>query len=374
MHASNTFTELIDLGIGHLEDAQLPLADLKQAAMGRFSAMDKSCLQYGPEEGSESFRIQLGVFLSRHYGFEVRPENLLITAGASHGLDLILSKLSQPGETIVVENPSYFFALDILRERQINIVGVPVDEQGIDVNALERLLEVERPSFLYTIPVFHNPTGMTLSTERRERLIHLARKHGFLIIADEVYHLLAEPREIPRALVSMAPDIVLSLGSFSKILGPGLRLGWIHCDPSYMASFIQSGVLRSGGGVNPFAAAIVESAIELGIQDEYLITVRSLCNTRRLHMTSLLKQLLPTSATFLDPQGGFFVWLELPDNINADDLNKEALAMNISFRPGTLFSYDGRYRNCLRICFTFYNEERLEFACTQLGRLLHRYM
>ncbi len=366
--------ETIDLSIGHPEDAMLPLEKLKVAAMHRLSQKDKSCLQYGPEEGSPSFRERLSDFLTTQYGAKVSPNNLLITAGASHGLDLILSQFSQPGDTIFVEDPTYYFALSILRDRKLRIVPVLTDDNGINTDWLEEKLKTDRPRLLYTIPTFHNPTGTTLSIVRRKHLMQLAEEYNFLVIADEVYQLLGKNNEIPLPLSTFNPNRVMSLGSFSKILGPGLRLGWIQCLPEYITALVKNGVLQSGGGINLFTAAIVESAIELGIQDEYLSIARNIYNKRRLFMLSVLKDELPIGVNFTEPKGGFFVWLKLPQTINTIDLHKKALKMNIDFKPGEFFSCEGNFRNYLRLCFTFYDEPRLQLACQKLCRLLKNSM
>ena len=247
-----------DLGYGRPEDTLLPIEDLAAATMHRASLHDQACLQYGPEQGSLSFRTSLSAFLTRHYGVTVPPEHLLITAGASHGLDLILSQLTTPGDTVFVEDPSYFLAFDVFKDRRIRIVPIATDEQGLDIGDLERQLSRQRPAALYTIPAFHNPTGLTLPASRRQRLVQLARQHGFLIIADEVYHILGDKERMPLPMASYDAGCVLSLGSFSKILGPGLRLGWIQCSPPRIDRLVTNGVLASGGGVSPFVAAIIE--------------------------------------------------------------------------------------------------------------------
>ena len=218
-----------DLGFGRPEDALLPIAELAKAAQHPASLDDRACLQYGPEQGSFTFRTSLAAFLTRHYGVTVSPEHLLSTAGMFHGLDLILAQFTSAGDTVFVEDPSYFLAFDVFKDRRIRIVPIATDEHGLDIAALERQLSRQRPAALYTIPVFHNPTGMTLPASRRQRLVQLARQHGFLIIADEVYHILGDKARLPPPLSSFVADCVLSLGSFSKILGPGLRLGWIQC-------------------------------------------------------------------------------------------------------------------------------------------------
>lgn len=366
--------EFIDLGLGYPAETLLPLEQLKQAALHRLSLPDAALLQYAPEEGNPSFRQALAAFLTRGYGVPVPMQNLLVAAGASHGLDLILCQLSQPGDTIFVEDPTYFCALNMLRDRRLRVVPIPTDHDGLDIDVLEQRLQVERPKFLYTIPVFQNPTGTILSAQRRQRLVELARRYDFLIIADEVYQLLGERQTIPPPLASLDEQRVLSLGSFSKILGPGIRVGWVQCAPEFIANFRTNGMLLSGGGMNPFTAAIVESVLELGIQDAYLPLLREQYAVRRTLMTETLAEVLPSGATFLSPSGGFFVWVELPAAIDATELSKAALTLGLGFRPGALFSGAGNFRNCLRLCFAFYDHTRLRLGCERLGALLRNSM
>ncbi|ASC72889.1 aminotransferase [Halomicronema hongdechloris C2206] len=304
----------------------------------------------------------------------VRPERLFLTAGASHGLDLISGCFAQPGDTVFVEAPTYFLALKILQGRNLRIVSVPTDSDGLDVVALEHLLEMEKPAFLYTIPVHHNPTSVTLSVVRRRKLIELAEKHKFFIIADEVYQLLNYNGYTPSRLAAFDDSRVISLGSFSKILAPGLRLAWIETEPKHFSVLGRCGVIKSGGGVNPFTSAIVESAITLGLQDSYLERVRKVYSQRCAHMIQVLDHVLPKVVGFTKPKGGFFVWLKLPQYIDSKELLAEAQILKIGFRPGSLFSQEEGFTNFLRICFAYYNEAESEWACKQLGRLFSSHL
>lgn len=365
--------ETVDLSIGAPEDAILPLDAFRAAALHRLSQPSKCCLQYGPEQGASSFRDGLARFLSRQYGTAVSANRLLITAGASHAFDLILKKLTAPGDVVYVEDPTYFLALDILRDRGLTLVPIPTDDDGMDVAELERHLRHSRPALVYTIPAFQNPTGTILSESRRRRLVELANEYDFLVVADEVYHLLATECAIA-PLSSYDPYRVLSLGSFSKIFGPGLRIGWIECNPEHIGLLVSCGMLKSGGGVSPVTSAILESALELHIQDQCLKDLQLLYDRRRRFMIQYLKYALPAPAYFLPPRGGYFVWVSLPAGVDLASLRAEALTRHIDFTPGPLFSCCGHFQNCLRLCYTFYDESRLAFACQQLKLLLDRHL
>ncbi|GAA3305295.1 PLP-dependent aminotransferase family protein [Dactylosporangium vinaceum] len=363
-------TEIIDLGIGQPQDAVLPREALRQAAAAALAGPDQPYLQYGPEQGMPSLLQTLAAFLTRHYGHPVDPATLLITNGASHGLDLVLARCTRPGDTVVVESPSYFFGLDVLRQRGVRPVAVPVDGDGMRVDDLERVLQTHEPALVYTIPVLHNPTGVTLSGPRRARLRELADRHHVPIVADEVYQLTATPDRVPPPLRRDPAPHVLSLGSFAKILGPGVRLGWIEAEPDRIAHLADDAVLRSGGGASPMTGAIVEAAIRLGLQDRFLDAIREVYDNRRRCAETTLRRTLPDRIRVRYPRGGYYVWLELPGHADPAAVRADARAAGVDYRPGEIFSVDGSLTNCLRLCFTYYPEDTLVPALERLAKVL----
>jgi DNA-binding transcriptional MocR family regulator len=183
----------------------------------------------------------------------------------------------RPGDTVIVEEPSYFLALRIFADYELNIVGTPIDENGLIIEALEEKLTRHKPVLIYTIPAFHNPAGVTLSANRREKLVGLSREYDFFIVADEVYQMLAYTSAPPQPMTYYdTSGRVFSLGSFSKILAPGLRLGWIQAKPSLLEPFITCGYLESGGGLNPFVSSIVNSVIDPDLQKDYLNLIKKI--------------------------------------------------------------------------------------------------
>jgi DNA-binding transcriptional MocR family regulator len=225
----------IDFGIGQPHVDILPLEQLAEAATHRFEQGDRNILQYGMQQGNANFRNSLARFLSAQYERAVDPDHLFITAGISQALDQICALHTRPGDTVIVEEPSYFLALRIFADYKLKVISTPIDEDGIIIEALEEKLANQKPVFIYTIPVFHNPAGVTLSVNRREKLVNLAEKYGFLVVADEVYQMLAYSATPPPPMTYFDTSArVLSLGSFSKILAPGLRLGWMQAKPSLL--------------------------------------------------------------------------------------------------------------------------------------------
>jgi 2-aminoadipate transaminase len=361
---------VIDLGIGQPQLSLLPLERLRQAADSRFAQKDPSFLQYGAEQGDGFLRQALATFLAEAYGCMVSPSSLFITNGASQGLDLTCTLFAKPGSTIFVEEPSYHLALRIFANHQLRPVPIPVDENGLLVDALEAELKKGTPTLLYTIPAFQNPSGYTLSAERRLRLAQLSREHGFLIVADEVYHLLNFSAAMPQPLGAYTEQgNIISLGSFSKILAPGLRLGWIQTDPQHLQALVTCGLLDSGGGLNPFTSGIVRGLVETGGLKAHIAQLCATYQRRAAAMEAALRKHLPT-AFYRAPQGGYFFWVKLPGVEDAEALLKRAETYQVSYRPGGRFSSRGGLRDYVRLCFAFYEAERLEEGMARLGRAL----
>jgi 2-aminoadipate transaminase len=363
---------VIDLGVGHPKTAHLPLGKLYRAVQARFAAGDPYFLQYGAEQGDGYFRLGMGDFLSQGYDLLVNPEQLFITSGASMGLDLVCTLFAHPGDTIFVEEPTYFLALKIFADHQLKFVPIPVDQEGLVIEALEEALSRYRPSLLYTVPTFQNPSGYTLSAARRERLVSLSLEHDFLIVADEVYHFLDYTNPPPKPMAGFIGEgNVLSLGSFSKILAPGLRLGWIQTDEVRIKTLVKSGLLDSGGGMNPFTSAMVRGLLESG---ELLANIQELrveyCQ-RLKAMDAALRQYLP-GVTYHRPDGGYFFWIRLPGESNAQDLLDRAGTYQVRFQPGTRFSSQGGLHAYARLCFAYYEAGELEEGIQRLGQALEK--
>jgi len=289
----------------------------------------------------------------------------------SQALDLICTLYTRPGDLIFVEEPTYFLALRIFADHHLRVVSLPMDEEGLVVEVLEERLAKQRPVFLYTIPTHQNPTGVTLSVNRRRRLVQLSKEFDFLILADEVYHLLSYLTEPPPPLASFISEgSVFSLGSFSKILAPGLRLGWIHASRELLRPLALCGMLDSGGGLNPFTSALVRSALESGLQAEHLDRLRAVYRERLVAMKSALHRELSGLLPFKEPQGGFFFWIALPEGVNTPDLLPKAQECRVSFVPGIRFSSCGGMGNYLRLSFSYYDSEELQEGVGRLAQVL----
>jgi len=281
----------INFGVGQPSADLLPVELMRIATDDFLRSAQPIEFNYGERQGDIRFLETLAKFLGDGYGTSVTPESLFVTAGNSQALDFICALFTRPGDTIIVEEPSYFLAFNIFTDHGLNIVSIPMDENGMDIDRLEQELRKTRPKMLYTIPSFHNPGGQSMSAARRTRLVELSREYDFLVAADEVYQLLWYERAPPAALGTMIEEgNILSLGSFSKIFAPGLRLGWIQTSPKLMARLLNSGAVNSGGSFNHFTSHIVRHAIDLGLQQTLLKDLRQSYRSRVQAMDTALKE------------------------------------------------------------------------------------
>ncbi|MEM7336145.1 MAG: PLP-dependent aminotransferase family protein, partial [Chloroflexota bacterium] len=298
---------IINFGIGQPDPTVLPLAEMQQAAAHRLAKGDCDLLNYGYESGDGFFRQALANLLSKNYGKPVNPAHLFTTGSASHGLDLLCTLLTQAGDTVLVEEPTYFLVYQIFKDRHLNVVSVPFKENGYDFEAIEDAVKKHKPKFFYTIPAFQNPATHSISAEDKQQLVQLSQSLGFYIVADEVYQLLGYSETPPPPFGDLIDaETVFSVGTFSKILAPGLRLGWIQTAPKFIEQLATLGVLISGGGLNHFTSNIVTSMIELGLQEDYLNRLKAIYGRRVNLMDSMLKSHFgnETNHIYEKPGGG----------------------------------------------------------------------
>ena len=363
----------INLGIGQPSADLMPAGLLREAADGFLAGARPADLNYGERQGDPGFRRSLAAFLTAEYGAPTDADSLFVTAGNSQALDFVCSVFTRPGDTVICEEPSYFLAFRIFEDHGLDIVPVPTDADGMDVEALEKVLARTRPALLYTIPSYHNPGGQSLSAARRERLAALSREHDFVIAADEVYQLLWYNRPPPPALGTMIPEgNILSLGSFSKILAPGLRLGWIQASGPLLERILDSGVVNSGGSFNQFTSLVVREAMDRGLQAAFVRQLREAYGRRVAAMDAALHEHFGDRARWHRPGGGYFFWLECLAAVDTGALRGLAPDFQVGFQPGVNFSSRGALRNFLRLSFAHYGEQDIREGVARLARLFEQ--
>ncbi len=370
---------IIDLAWGHPSDNLHPLDELKPAIDTIFVNKEISALQYSGYQGYGPLIGSLSQYLSedKSYTRIIKPEELYIGYGASHGLDLACTLFTGEGNTVLVEEPSYYLVRQILIDHRLNIVGVPTDSEGMKIENLEQIIDSYKGNvkLLYLIPSFHNPMGSVMSLERREKIIDLADKYDILIAADEAYHLLYYGDPPPPTMATLDDSrtgCVVSLGSFSKILAPGIKLGWVQANPDLVDKFTKSGSNFSGGN-NNFAGAIVDIAIRKGILAKHVNHLKNTYKSRMEIMSSALKTRIP-DAEFFMPQGGYYFWIKFPEEIDAKVLEKLAFDQGVTLRPGVAFSGQNLFSNCIRLCFALSDIEDITEGINRLGQAYDKYI
>ncbi|XP_071580528.1 2-aminoadipate transaminase-like isoform X3 [Temnothorax nylanderi] len=355
--------------------------------------------QYGITAGLWECRDELAKFLSKRYGHSVMREHLILTCGASHGLQLLLNTILSPNGIIFVEEVTYMIALDAFKQFPLmRIVTVPMKDDAVDLDALEKIIieEKTKGNFLlnnqkifwamfYTIPIFHNPTGMTLSPDQCKRLVEIAQNNSIVVVCDDVYNLLYYGQgSPPRRLFSYddpkEPNYkggnIVSNCSFSKIFSPAIRFGWIECSPRIVNIVKTSGIMCSGGGVNHYVSGVIASLLHENLENEYLDKIIKIYKERLNILCKTLDQFLPNCCcSYQRPGGGYFVWIHLPSDIDATKFIKWCQReYKVSAIPGARFSYKGEAKNFLRISIGFHTKEVLETATQTLCKALLMYM
>jgi DNA-binding transcriptional MocR family regulator len=362
---------VINLGIGQPSADLLPVELLRRASEDYYSVANPRELNYGEKQGDIRFRESLADFLSHEYRVDTGPESLMLSCGNSQALDFICERFTKPGDTVFVEEPTYFLAFQIFRDHGLNIVPIAMDQDGLVIEALEQALKTTSPALLYTIPSFSNPGGQTLSASRRMRLVDPSREHDFIIAADEVYQMLSYFGEVPPALGTMIDrGNVLSMGTFSKIMAPALRLGWIQAPDHLMEIALDSGWVNSGGAVNHVTSHIVRHAIDMGLQTSFVEQLRNRYRDRVLAMDAALREHMSGQARWVRPEGGYFFWLQVDDSIDVVDMRKRSFDHGVGFQPGEGFTSTGDCGNFIRLSFAHYNETDIYSAVDRLAGML----
>lgn len=367
---------IAEFGWGHPDAALLPAAAMARASALALGQRGTAVLAYGAEQGPGHLIELLCGHLGRREGLRPPAEQLMISGGTSQALDMLCGQLSRPGDVALVEAPTYHLALRIFRDRGLRLIAVPSDEQGLQVEAAAALLASLRASgeqvaFLYLVATFANPSGTSLSPERRLALATLAQREQLPVLEDDAYGELWYDEPPPAPIRNLLPDApIVRLGTFAKTLAPGLRLGWLLADPALIGRCVGSGLLDSGGGVNHLAAQIAAAFLELGLLEPHLEFIRASLRARRDAMLAALARHMPAECSWSPPGGGFFVWVRLPAQIDAAALLPQAEAAGVSYLPGTRFFAQGGGEHQLRLSFSLLPLQQIDEGVRRLGEVL----
>ncbi len=331
-------------------------------------------LQYGPTEGFEETVDCIAQVMAAE-GMLPDPEDVIVTTGGQQAIDLISKTLVDPGDVVICEAPTYPGAVPVFCSYQADTVQIECDEDGMRIDELEVALgrldsEGRRPKFVYSVPSFQNPAGVTMSLERRRRLVELAQRRELLVVEDNPYGLLrfgGEP--LPPLYQLDGGDFVIYIGTFSKILSPGIRLGWMVAPPPVMEKVVL-GKQASDLCTSTLTQYFVREYFADGNWREYIASLVEIYRARRDAMLEALRQHFPAEATWTEPEGGLFIWATLPEYIDTEDLLAKALREDVAFVPGRAAYVDGRGRSSMRLNFSGANEDEIREGIRRIGKVV----
>lgn len=363
--------EIISFGGGFPNQDTFPVEDLKEIMMDLLTEEPHKVLQYGSTEGSILLRQQLAKKYQAD-GLDVTEKNIVITTASQQAIDLIARILINPGDTILCGLPSYLGALQAFYSYQANPVGIPKDEHAeVVVKTLCAL--GKKPKFIYAIPDYQNPTGVTMTMEQRQEIVEVAKKYDLIILEDSPYKEIRFDGESLPTIYSMCPERVILLGTLSKTFAPGLRLGWVLASEQVIEKIIVA--KQSADLCTPILnQELAGRYIASGKFDENLKKTIALYRGKRDLMMECLEKYMPEGVTWTRPDGGLFMLVTLPEGLNSRDLFDLAIQENVAFIIGEVFFCDGGGQNTLRLNFSYVSDEKMVEGVKRLARATRKLM
>jgi 2-aminoadipate transaminase len=366
--------DVISLAGGLPETGSFPPESFAAAAQRIATESCARALQYGPTEGLDELKSCIGEVMAAE-DMRVDHDDMIVTTGGQQVIDLVTKTLIDPGDVILAEGPTYPGAVPTFSSYQADVVHIDVDSEGMRVERVEEVLdrlerEGRKPKFIYTVPSFQNPSGVTMSLPRRQQLVQIANRRELLVLEDNPYGLLRYEGAPNPTLRSLDGGVyVMYLGTFSKILSPGIRLGWIVAPPPVLEK-INLGKQAADLCTSTFAQLFVRAYFDQGIWRDYIDSLNDIHRSRRDAMLDALAEFFPPEAQWTRPAGGLFVWVTLPDFIDTTDLLARALRDNVAFVPGEGSYLDGRGRSSMRLNFSGSDEDTIREGVRRIGEVV----
>lgn len=371
--------DIISFAGGLPAPESFPVEELRKIVCDLFESADAhEALQYGITEGEIRLR-ELLVERYRKHGLNIGIENLIITTSSQQALDLIPRIFINPGDSVICGLPSYLGGISAFSFNGARLEGIRLDISGMRTDLLEEKLKKmkafgEKPKFIYVIPDFQNPAGITMPESRRREIIDIARKYDILIVEDNPYSELrygGDPQPMIHAMDNTGQ--VISIGTFSKVLAPGFRIGWLIADTAIIDKLVtvkQTADLCT----SPFLQKIAARYLESGIFDSHLIRIREIYREKRDIMLAALRENMPSGVSWTEPDGGLFLFLTLPESMDAEELFMQAVQAKVAFVPGNVFHCDGSGRNTMRLNFSFASREMINKGIRRLANTIRNLM
>jgi DNA-binding transcriptional MocR family regulator len=370
---------IISFAGGFPDSAMFDVAGITQAVDKVLAEQPGGALQYGATEGYEPLRQQLASFMQSKGVQGLAPEQLIVTTGSQQALDLLGKTLADPGSKVIVEGPTFLATIQCFRLYGADLVSAPIDGDGVLVDELERLIQTHRPKFVYLIPTFGNPSGAMLSLARRKRVLELAVQYQTLIVEDDPYgdlYFNAPPPPSLLALSEQVPgsrDWLVHCGSLSKVLSPGLRVGWMVAPPELRAKAVMC-TQFSDAHTSTFAQATAAQYLATGRMPATLARVRQVYGARAQAMCEALRSELGAAISFVPPQGGLFVWARLTGasgkTSDGNTFARQAIEQGVAFVPGAPFFCANPDRSTLRLSFATVGEDKIREGIARLHKAL----
>ena len=366
--------EVISLAGGLPDTSTFPPDTFAAVAQRIATESCAKALQYGPTEGLDETKACIAEVMAAE-GMRVDHEDLIVTTGGQQVIDLVTKTLIDPGDVVIAEGPTYPGAVPVFSSYQADVVQVDMDSDGMRIDLLEEKLDRldrdgRRPKFIYTVPSFQNPAGVTMSLPRRRRLVEVAHERELLVLEDNPYGLLRYEGDAPTPLLSLDGGIyVMYLGTFSKILSPGIRLGWVVAPPPVLEK-INLGKQAADLCTSTLSQLMVQAYFEESRWRDYVESLTEVYRARRDTMLDALAEHFPRQAEWTRPAGGLFIWATLPDFIDTTNLLARALRDNVAFVPGEAAFLDGRGRNSMRLNFSGSDEDAIREGIRRIGEVV----
>lgn len=346
-----------------------PVKEFEQCTASVFKKYGMQALQYAATEGLLPLREFIANRYKQRFDLDISPNQILITNGSQQALDLISKLFISPGDEILIERPGYLGAIQCFSMFEAKMLEVTLNEDGINTVELEEALMNNNIKLFYGIPNFQNPTGISYTEEIRKRTASILARYGTILVEDDPYGEIAFTNEIAKPIYSYIPDQTILLGSFSKIVAPGLRLGWMVANPDIIkkATILKQASDLHSGNLSQY---ILHQFLDTYDLDKHINKIRTQYQQQRNAMLEGLHYHFPFGVKFTRPQGGMFCWLELPEGISARELLQKAIAENILFVPGDTFYASNPNNRTLRLNFSNIEEEKIDQALMKLGSLI----
>ena len=363
---------MISFAGGNPSPESFPKEDIAEISSRLLCENGSSILQYGGTPGIGSLKNTV-IDMMKSRGISVNPEEIIITSGATQGIGLAAKTLVNPGDVILAESPTFIGALQTFLTYEADVKGVEMDDHGMVISDLEKKLKTYRPKFVYTIPTFQNPTGRTISLERRKQMIALCKEHGVLILEDDPYcDLRYSGQPVPPIKSFDEDNTVIYLMSFSKIISPGLRVGATIADPRIIQKY---NIAKQGEDLHTanLSQEIVNAYMLSGKAEPH---IESICAQYRDKRDAMLKKMeeWPESIAYTKPDGGLFIWASLPRHMNAVDMFKQCVDAGVAYVPGVHFFPEGGHENTMRLNFSMASFEQIEKGMDILKGVIEKNM